>query len=340
MRQAGGRPHAWIRVVHCRHSLPGSEAIQLRHLRYFVKIVEAGSFSRAATTIFVAQPALSQQMAEFEEELGVSLLHRSARGVRPTAAGEVLYREAVSILRQIEKLPELVRFTGGEVAGSVSLGLSSTLASFLSGPFVKACKTALPLVNLSLVTADSVTLRSRMLAQTLDLAILFEDEVSAAQGLARSALFRQRLYLIDRKRSPRAAKSVSLAQVAALPLVLPGPPNGTRALLDRQFSAAGLTPGFAAEADMLHGILSTVQSGVGVTVLPMGDLSATPGAEGLVATPIEPAIFQTAHVAFGEGAPLTRAGEAVRDLLGSFIHRFIDDHAPAGMTHIGGDPSR
>jgi len=76
--------------------------IQLRHLRYFVGIVDAGSLSRAATTLYVAQPALSQQMAELEQELGLPLLHRSARGVRPTPAGEVLYREAQAILRHME----------------------------------------------------------------------------------------------------------------------------------------------------------------------------------------------------------------------------------------------
>src|SRR5271155_5822066 len=79
--------------------------MQLRHLRYFVRIVEAGSFSRAAATIHVAQPALSHQIAELEEELGVTLLHRSARGVRPTAAGETLYREAAAILQLMEQLP-------------------------------------------------------------------------------------------------------------------------------------------------------------------------------------------------------------------------------------------
>jgi DNA-binding transcriptional LysR family regulator len=83
-------------------------SLQLRHLRYFVKIVEAGSFSRAAATIHVAQPGLSQQIAELEEELGVALLQRHARGISPTAAGEVLYREAVVILRQIEQLPGIV----------------------------------------------------------------------------------------------------------------------------------------------------------------------------------------------------------------------------------------
>ncbi len=79
--------------------------MQYRHLHYFVSVVEAGSFSRAASTVHVAQPALSQQIAQLEEQLGVSLLLRSARGVRPTAAGEVLYREASSILRRLQQLP-------------------------------------------------------------------------------------------------------------------------------------------------------------------------------------------------------------------------------------------
>ncbi len=67
----------------CRaHRLRTASLMQFRQLRYFVKIVEAGSFSRAAATIHVAQPALSQQIAELEERMGLSLLQRSARGVR------------------------------------------------------------------------------------------------------------------------------------------------------------------------------------------------------------------------------------------------------------------
>jgi LysR family transcriptional regulator, nitrogen assimilation regulatory protein len=79
--------------------------MQLRHLRYFVKIVEAGSFSRAAA-IHVAQPALSQQIAELEEQLGGTILLRTPRAVRMTPAGEALYREASSILRQVVLLPD------------------------------------------------------------------------------------------------------------------------------------------------------------------------------------------------------------------------------------------
>src|SRR5579871_3622973 len=83
--------------------------MQYRHLHYFVKIVEAGSFSQAARTIHVAQPALSQQIAELEASLGIALLQRSARGIKPTVAGQKLYDEASSILRRYENLPSLIR---------------------------------------------------------------------------------------------------------------------------------------------------------------------------------------------------------------------------------------
>jgi LysR family transcriptional regulator, nitrogen assimilation regulatory protein len=311
---------------------PRSRVIQLRHLRYFVKIVEAGSFSRAAATIFVAQPALSQQIAELEEELGVVLLHRSARGVRPTPAGDALYREASTILRHVEKIPEIVRFTGGEVEGNVTLGMASTLASFLAGAFMKACKVALPKVALSFVTEDSMTLKTRLDAHSLDLAVLFEEEPTP--GLVRTPLFRQRFYLVDRKRLAGNPKSVSLERVAQLPLVLPSLPNGTRVLLDRLFAAAGLQPQVAAEANQLHGILSAVQSGIGAAILPNGDFTATMGRRAVVTTPIEPPIHNTAYVVSSDRASLTRAGEAVRDFLRPFMHRLIEDDMPPGMERV------
>jgi LysR family nitrogen assimilation transcriptional regulator len=74
--------------------------------------------------------------------LGVALLHRNPRGVRPTPAGEVLFVEASAILRQMERIPSIVRSSGGEAQGAVSFGMSSTLASFLAGAFMEASKEA------------------------------------------------------------------------------------------------------------------------------------------------------------------------------------------------------
>jgi LysR family nitrogen assimilation transcriptional regulator len=222
--------------------------MQFRHLRYFVKIVEARSFSRAALTINVAQPALSQQIAELELKLGTSLLQRGARGVRPTAAGEVLYREASAILRLVEQLPGIVRSSGGETDGVVSLGMSSTLAATLGGAFFEACKAALPKVTLKLAVIDSESIKARIEAHSLDLAIVFEDEFVPV--FSRKLLFRQRLYLVRRDPLPDKALSISFDKLATLPLILPSHPNVVRGLLDRSFAAAGISPNVVAEADV------------------------------------------------------------------------------------------
>jgi LysR family nitrogen assimilation transcriptional regulator len=302
--------------------------MQLRHLRYFVKIVEAGSFSRAAATIHVAQPALSQQIAELEETLGLSLLLRSARGVRPTAAGEVLYREASTILRLVEQLPGVVRSESGEIEGAVSVGMSSTLAATLAGAFAEACKAALPKVTLKFAVADSESIKARVQAQTLDMAVVFEDELVPI--FARQLLFRQRLYLICRESPANRSASISVKDVAGLPLILPGPPNVARGVIERAFAASGVSPDVVAEADVLSGILSMVQTGIGATILPKGDLSGITGMGLAAPLLIEPPLFLTASVISSGDFPLSYAGEGVRNVL----TRLIADR-PRGMEAPG-----
>jgi LysR family nitrogen assimilation transcriptional regulator len=305
--------------------------MQLRHLRYFVKIVEAGSFSRAASTIHVAQPALSQQIAELELKLGTSLLQRSARGVRPTAAGEVLYREASTILRLVEQLPGILRSSGGETDGAVSLGMSSTLASTLGGAFFETCKAALPKVTLKLAVIDSESIKARIEANTLDLAMVFEDELISA--FSRKPLFRQRLYLVHRASYPGKASSISFDKLATLPLILPSLPNVVRSLLDRTFSAAGISPDIVAEADVLSSIISAVNTGMGSTVLPKGDLSDIPGEQ--TALLIEPPLLLTASIISSGDFPLTYAGEAVRNVLIKFAESHFRENIAPGLEWIG-----
>jgi len=307
--------------------------VHFRHLRYFVKIVEAGSFSRAAATIFVAQPALSQQIAELEEQLGVSLLKRSARGVRPTAAGEVLYREASAILRQVEQLPSIVRSSGGEAQGAVSLGMSSTLAATLAGAFIETCKSALPKIILKFAVSDSESIKSRIQSQALDIAVVFEDELVPI--FSRKPLFRQRLYLVCHQPNDTRAASVSLNHIAKLPLILPGQPNVARVLIDRAFTAAGLTPNVVAEADVLSSILSAVRTGIGNTILPKGDLSDIVGNDFAPPLLVEPPLFLTASIISSGDFPLTHAGEAVRSVLSNFVESHLrQTHAP-GAEWIG-----
>src|ERR1700761_1561421 len=293
--------------------------MQFRQLRYFVKIVEAGSFSRAATMIHVAQPALSQQIAELEERLGVKLLQRSARGVAPTAAGEVLLREASAILHQLDQLPGIVRSSSGEPEGAVSVGLAISLASTLIGPLVRRVQTSLPKVKLKLSDADSRSLEESVAAHGLDMAVVYEDELGST--FSRRPIFRQRMYLISSQPVVSKASSVSIDDIAKLPLVLPGLPNGRRSLIDRAFAERGCFPNLVAEADTLSSELSAVRSGVAHTILPVADPERFLSDGFVEPVMVEPGIFLTCSVISSSDFPLSHAGEAVRRLVTEFLEK-------------------
>lgn len=311
--------------------------MQFRQLRYFVKIVEAGSFSKAASVVHIAQPALSQQIAELEERLGVALLQRSARGVRPTAAGEIFYKEASAILHQLDQLPGVVRSSTGDVDGIVNLGFVSSLAPRLVG-FLEECREAFPKVVIRVSDGDSLSLESKIASASVDLAILYEDAFTTA--LARKPLFRQKLFLISHQPVAKPGDGVSLERVAELPLVLPGMTNGRRVLIERMFAAAKLKPNVVLEADSLVSEMWSVRNEAGCTILPIGDLSNFGPHAFAKPAPIEPPIYLTCSVVYSADLPLTTAGEAVRNVLLDFIEHRIKETGMPGAEWIIKDPVR
>jgi len=303
--------------------------VQLRHLRYFVKVVEAGSISRAAATIHVAQPALSQQIAELEARLGVTVLQRHARGVRPTPAGEVLYREAVAILRQIEQLPGIVRSSGGEPEGTVEVGMSSTLAAALGGSFIQTCRERLPKVIIRFRVSDSETLKSNLTARTLDLALVFEAHLTASFG--RWPLFRQRLFYLDATRPEREAGTISVERMAKLPLVLPGPSNLVRQVLDQEFGALKERPNIVSEGDQFATLVSIVRQGLGGTVMPLGRWPDDADARLPPPLLIEPPLFLSASILWSPEVTLSRAAEAVRAVLAERVAEHAESSHMPGL---------
>ncbi len=99
--------------------------MNLRQFHYFVGVVDAGSFSRAALALGVAQPALSRQISSLEQELGTALLVRSQRGVQTTRGGETFYRSARAVLNEIRQVRQTI-VAGEGLAGDVSLGLTTS----------------------------------------------------------------------------------------------------------------------------------------------------------------------------------------------------------------------
>ena len=296
--------------------------MQYRHLYYFLIIVEAGSFSQAARTIHVAQPALSQQIAELEASLGVSLLQRSARGVRPTAAGQKFYDEESSILRKYENLPGLVRSSSGDVEGRVGLGMPASLSTTLVGPFIERCRADHPKVTLKFIDGDSEFLREEVEKSRLDLALAYEDEFFPV--VLRQPLFRQNHYLISSKHSaPAVSGTVSLEQVAKIPLVLPGPLNARRVVIDRTFAEAGLSLNVAAEAVTVSSEFSAVRSGAGSTIFNLGDMSGFSLDDFAEPVLIQPTFYLTCCLIWSNEFPLTLAAERVKTLLIDFLKDHI-----------------
>jgi LysR family nitrogen assimilation transcriptional regulator len=302
-----------------------------RHLYYFVRIVEAGSFSQAARTIHVAQPALSQQIAELEASLGVPLLQRSARGVKPTAAGQKFYDEASSILRKYEILPGLVRSNSGKVEGQVSLGMPASLSTTLVGPFIEACKADYPRVTLKFIDGDSEFLREEVEKSRLDLALAYEDEFFPV--VHRQPLFRQNHYLISSKRSARCkTATISLKDLAQIPLVLPGLLNARRVVIDRTFAEAGLSLNLAAEAVTVSSELSAVRSGAGSTILNLGDMSGFSLDDFAEPVLIEPTFYLTCCLIWSTEDTLTLAAERVKMLLVEFLkNRIYETKRPGAL---------
>lgn len=105
--------------------------MNIRDLEYFAAVAEAGHFGRAAEKCFVSQPTLSGQLRKLEEELGVALFERNAKGARLTAAGETLLTHARGILDQSRRLAEAARALRDPRSGPLHVGVIPTLAPYL-----------------------------------------------------------------------------------------------------------------------------------------------------------------------------------------------------------------
>ncbi|MBN9425563.1 MAG: LysR family transcriptional regulator [Burkholderiales bacterium] len=247
--------------------------MDFRQLRYFANIVESGSLAKASRQLFIAQPALSQQIAKLEAEVGRSLLNRSARGVTPTESGLALYHHACFILRQLDQALSIARQESGEVRGMVSLGLPATTASAIGLPLVRAIREKYPGILLNVVEGMSGHIGQMMRLGQLDLAILFSRD--AVPDLHSTELLEEQLFVLLPEKStlvPRRRMSITLAEAAELPMILPTIAHGLRRRITVEFEQHNLAPNVVAEIDSLSILMNCVYNGMGVTIKPMSAL--------------------------------------------------------------------
>ncbi|MFL9982146.1 LysR substrate-binding domain-containing protein [Paraburkholderia sediminicola] len=240
--------------------------MDLRQLRYFVKVVECGNVTRASEALHIAQPAISQQMRNLERDLGMQLLERSVQGVAPTAAGQTLYRHAIELLRQADSTRELLRQDAELPQGRVSVAMPSSTARMMAIPLARTIRDRYPGIALELVEAPSAELGSLIGSGRVDLAVVV-DAVET-RGVAAQRLLTEALYLIAWPEFQMPREPVSIAELARMPLILPSAPNTIRSRVEWALREAGLPCEILFEASSTALLFAAVMARLGVTILP------------------------------------------------------------------------
>ncbi len=285
--------------------------MDLTRLRYFVAVVEGGSFSRAAAALHLSQPALSRQVLLLEEEVGQRLLVRNGRGASANEAGLALLAHARAIFELADKARADMRERQSSPRGQVTVGLPPRVAQVLSADLVQRFREQYPDATVTIVESLSIRLREWLVAGTLDMAILFDPPPSPQ--LAEETLGREPLLLFGPKPLPRRVK---LAELSALPLVMPSGPNALRQLLETHTRPRGLALDIVAEVDSVLTVLSLVARGVAYTVLPASARRLWTHPQPLYeASIVAPAMRNRVVLAIPKARPTTRPARLTAELL-------------------------
>ncbi len=311
--------------------------MELRQLRYFLAIAEHGTFSKAASKVFVAQSALSHQLAQLEDELGARLFERSRRGAELTEAGVVFHAYALSILRQVEDAASSVSGLTDSPAGKVVFGIPHSASQALALPLLNAVRQELPKVQLELTEELTGNLIRQLLAGSLHMAILFDD--GALDDFISEPLVAEKMSLIYRADAgdKQTRANISFREALAKPLILPAQPHGVRPLIEQQAAQAGLlAPNVVAEISSISILRTSLLAGLGCTILPVMPLKAELDSGALVARSIRaPGVQRVVALCRSRHIPLSTAAASVGALAAKVVRALCQQGLWVDGRYIG-----
>jgi LysR family nitrogen assimilation transcriptional regulator len=241
------------------------------HLKAFLRIAETGSISRAAQSLGIAQPSLSQLLLRLEDEIGFKLFERIARGVILTEAGRVFLERARHILHVTEQALADTRHLRDEARGQVVFAMPPSIARRAAARLVEALAREAPLVRVRVVEAFTGSIRGWLEAEQIDLGVLYD--LGPLRHLSARFLLRDPLVLVGRAGRFGADHTAALRDLAGEALIAPGPQHGLRQLLEREAVRSGVELRVDQEIDSLDTMIGLVAAGHGLTVLPLCSVS-------------------------------------------------------------------
>ncbi|WP_058046885.1 LysR substrate-binding domain-containing protein [Streptomyces roseifaciens] len=259
--------------------------MQLQQLRYFATLAEVRHFTRAAESLHVAQPSLSQQIRALERELGAELFQRARGNITLTDAGEALLPLARKILADTETARREVQEVAQLRRGRVRLGAPPSLCASLVPDVLRAYHARYPGIELLVDEGGSQDLVRTLAAGGLDLALIITPLAVGAPALATTELLREDLVVVSAPGEPPPVRrrALRVADLEGLPLVMFRHGYDLREITMAACRAAGFEPVFTVEGGEMDAVLGFVRAGLGLAVVP-GMVAAR---SGLRVTPFE-----------------------------------------------------
>jgi LysR family nitrogen assimilation transcriptional regulator len=243
-------------------------------LRAFVVVSRNGSFAQAAAELCVAQSALSKRVQRLERRMGTALFDRHARGVVLTLAGHTFLVRAQRLVDEVGEIERDLSSFAQTPAGAVRLALPQRTSGLLAPPVVERCRTELPLVQLEVLEGTPSNVHGWLMRGEADIAMTYHADLGS--GYTVRPCFLEPLLLFV---SPRmiaqffggaVPKACTIADLAAVPLILPHKPHPIRVLVDRLTARSGLRPNITYETDGATTVRSLVERGLGATLFSPG----------------------------------------------------------------------
>ena len=316
--------------------------MELRQFKYFLVIVDSGSLSRAAQHLFIAQSALSKQMADLEVELGVQLLVRSRTGVVVTDAGQVFYEYAQGITKQICDARCAVQSTAASLVGEVKVAVPQSTSGAVALPLMRAAAHRYPDVRLRVNEELTGNMSDQLLRGRIDIAIFTKG--MAPDDVLFTPLVEEDFVLLCSAQDPHAPPpgAVSLRRAIDRPMVLPDQAHGhcTRLLVEAALSAEGVAlQQVSAEINSVHILKSAIQAGLGSTIMPYALAQQEIGDGRITAHGINAhGMVRTLGLCVSRHVPASNARRAISELIGEVFHELCDSGRWPGARAIARRP--
>lgn len=299
--------------------------LALGKLQAFVKVVECGSFTKAAILLDTAHSGLSRQVTELENDVGYRILQRTGRGVALTEPGRWLFERAKQLIAAAEAFEDEARALRGVPIGTVTIGMPGSIAALLGARMLIGASRKYPEVKIRVIEGLSGAIEEMLVTGRVDFAMYF-----AAPGRRKRAsipLFESDLFLVGSARQDLLRRdSIGFSEIAKLRLILPGMPHSIRSAVEQAANSIGLRPVVPYEADSLSTMKRAIEDGDCCTITSWDSVEREVRAGQLLAARlVDPVLTRELMLEPSPLRPLTIAAKLVLEQAKALVHEMITD---------------